>query len=241
MKLKYSVIALGLGIACSALPAMADSSTATVDTTGTYNTVNIEQVHAAGASALVIQNGSHNSAGRAPGDPDVEGIQQYNTNSLAEIRQSGTYNDSQILQDHGANDKGYVTQVGNYNFGDIKQVNAYNSQANIYQNGNHNDADINQTGTGLVGRVEQRGNWNEAALEQLGMNNYASATQRGDYNTAEVEQEAGSFHNAAYITQIGTGWSDATRNVANITQGSHNHTAAIYQNGYGNLAVINQH
>jgi hypothetical protein len=244
MKLKYSVIAVGLSIAYATLPAMADNSTATVDQYGSANTTSIEQNNANGSDAKIYQHGSNNSAGNINAVPaeEIEGIQQLNTRyAVAEILQYGTYNDSQIYQSGGDHNTGKVKQDGNHNFGDIKQIDATDSVAYIYQKGDRNDADINQTGASHQASVSQQGNDNNAETNQLGSNNFAQTVQTGNFSTATIEQEAGSSYNRAYITQHGTGWDNGSRNIALITQGNTGHVANINQNGWGNNSSISQH
>ena len=217
-----SILVLGL-----AMPAMAQSSSSTVNQIGYYNGVSVNQIGTGAVNDSKIQQGliNNNSA-----------------HNLADVQQNGyniQTNKSEIGQD-GIKNEAYVVQGGNGVGGDT-------NGSTIKQNGVKNVSSVTQANVEYDNKsgIVQNGIENLATVDQgniLGnnLNNKSDISQSGYSNEAHVYQGGGLSVNNSEIVQddpLGFGGN----NYAEVTQkGSSDNESHLFQHGSANWAYVTQ-
>ena len=237
MKTNLSAIALGLVLAYTAAPVMAQTATINQSSSATTENAFIEQSGSVGGSfATINQSGSGNHAGTlseySVGHNTGEvtqaegGVFQYNTTgSTATVNQSGT-NEIALVYQHGGLPLS-LNQIVN------------NAVATITQSGTGNEGEIYQHdgASNLKAVITQTGKYNKSGTG----NQYAAHPTDPNYQFgAYIEQNGASSHdNEANILQSG-GSSEVKGNTATIKQTGSFYKAEIVQTGDSAKATIEQ-
>jgi hypothetical protein len=144
------------------------------------------------------------------GDSPRANITQRNADSLAQIAQDGTNNQTDLEQEGPAPHRAQIAQEGDDNRVVATQDGEGSTELALAQEGNGNIALVGQREDSALAQttatVVQRGNGNSIILVQNGTDNQAELTQEGDNNVMTASQTDSG--NRLEWNQIGDGLVD---------------------------------
>lgn len=243
MRIKLSMIALGISLAYGATAAMA-ANTASVSQTGMLNDAVVQQFANDNTSAAISVFGSNNN--------DTIN-QEFNRDTQATITVFGSRNAGTVTQNRVEDSSAIIFQAADAGEATITQTGGSGHQYGWGYGGHSGGRDLNATinqtyGWGNVAWVTQKGSDADALINQSGFRNTAGIEQDGHgygYGNTQATITQTGMMNDGYVNQAGRNLvasisQSGSMNEAVIMQKGSGYTATVTQVGYGNSAFVNQ-